>query len=283
MTVDVNIVTGLDTSDSIGRHEQWIEREGLARALVHSRFLDAVRAGEHGRIGFSAFTWSSGGRSEALIPWTLISTRDDAERIAGRLLAIELIDEGQFSGGDHDDDHDGGPTDERLTDTAEAIRLGADHLRGAPFESRRRVMNIVGNGASNTGEQPAAARADALEQGYTINGLIIGNGGHRVIDHYRREVVGGPGSFLIELRDTASVTEAFVAKLRLDMALSMTGRERNLPPSHGMTTARYIAKLGEVATTGAVVLVGCSQFSRGSGDDRDPSRNSDFGKRRPQP
>src|SRR4051794_28317180 len=50
--VDANLVTALDVSYSVGRYEEFVEREGLAHALVHPQFLEAVRSGPQRRIGF---------------------------------------------------------------------------------------------------------------------------------------------------------------------------------------------------------------------------------------
>ena len=225
--VDANIVTGLDTSDSIGRHEEWIEREGLARAVAHSSFLNAVEAGVHGRIGFSVYTWSSDGRSEVLVPWTVIASPADAARVSRHLLSARLIDDHRFGGGDEDDGEDGEAVEEHLTDTAEAIRLGANHLRSAPFPSQRRVINIVGNGLSNTGEQTWRARQDALEQGFIVNGLVLGRDLPNVVQHYQAEVIGGPGSFLLQVIGPGALTEAFTSKLRMDLASVPISNERS--------------------------------------------------------
>src|SRR5918996_4913227 len=82
---DANLVTVLDVSGSIMRHEEWLEFEGLAKAIVDAAVLDAIAGGRHRRIGFAGFTWSSGGRFDALVPWTLIASIDDAERVAATL------------------------------------------------------------------------------------------------------------------------------------------------------------------------------------------------------
>lgn len=52
---DANLVTALDLSDSIMRHEEWIEFDGLARAVTDREFLSAITEGPLGRIGFAVF------------------------------------------------------------------------------------------------------------------------------------------------------------------------------------------------------------------------------------
>jgi hypothetical protein len=88
---DANLVTALDVSDSIMRHEEWLEFEGLAKAVTSAALLDAIAHGQHGRIGFAVFNWSSGGRFELLVPWTLIASTADAEGVATMLRGAPRI------------------------------------------------------------------------------------------------------------------------------------------------------------------------------------------------
>src|SRR5918999_5790841 len=100
VATDANLVTGLDVSDSIMRHDEWIEVEGMARAIVHPRFLDAALSGHHGRIGFAAYVWSSHGNLRVIVPWTSIASTEDAERVAGVLGGMARIDRSYHQGGD---------------------------------------------------------------------------------------------------------------------------------------------------------------------------------------
>jgi hypothetical protein len=88
--VDVNLVTALDTSFSVGRVEQAVEREGLARALVHPQLLEVVRTGSQGRVGLAVFTWSSHSHTKTLVPWTTVANAEDAKRILQHLLSVDL-------------------------------------------------------------------------------------------------------------------------------------------------------------------------------------------------
>jgi Ca-activated chloride channel family protein len=216
--VDANLITALDASSSVGGYEERIEREGLAHAVVHSRFLDAVRAGPHKRVGFAVFTWSSHGHTKMLVPWTIIATPEDAARISRHLLSIDLIEEYQLLDRDLPTAHYEASTREHLTDIAQAIRSGTAHLGSAPFTSRRAVINIVGNGPSNSGREPATARDGALDAAQVVNGLVVGQGLARDIEYYRTHVIGGPGSLVMQVSNPQEMTEAFVAKLRLDIA-----------------------------------------------------------------
>jgi Ca-activated chloride channel homolog len=184
--VDANLVTALDTSSSVGRFEEAVEREGLAHALVHPQFLDVVRTGPQGRVGFAVFTWSSHGHTRTVVPWTTIATAEDAKRISQHLLSIDLIEESQRLDRTIPSDHYEAPTEQHQTDIALAIR-SASVLLGvvSPDESRRSVINIVGNGPSNSGLEPADARDAALEVDQIVNGLVIGDSLAADVSYYR--------------------------------------------------------------------------------------------------
>src|SRR3712207_2074697 len=152
--VDVNVVTALDASDSMMRHEEWIELDGMARAVSDTAFLAAVQAGVHHRIGFAAFTWSNHGDLQVMVPWTVLGSPADAERIADRLREVPRYDD--RAADMRQGDAAGSP--DRLTDLSAAIRFGLDLLEAAPHRARRLVLNVSGNGVDNSGEGPRAGR-----------------------------------------------------------------------------------------------------------------------------
>jgi hypothetical protein len=234
--VDVNVVSALDASDSMMRHEEWIELDGMARAVSDSAFLAAVQAGVHHRIGFAAFTWSNHGDLRVVVPWSVLGSPADAERIADRLRQVPRYDD---RAADTRQGDAAGPPD-RLTDLSAAIRFGLDLLEAAPHRARRLVLNVSGNGVDNSGEGPQAARAEALRAGAIINGLVIGEA-HGIADYYRRQVIGGPGSFLIQARQPADIARAMLRKLLLDL-IAEDGGDFPLSWGAGATTVPLVAR-----------------------------------------
>jgi Ca-activated chloride channel family protein len=216
--VDANLITALDTSASVGRFEESVEQEGLASAIAHPRFLEAVRTGPHKRIGFAVFTWSSHGHTKTVIPWTIIASPDDATRLSQHLLSINLIGESQLLDRDIPTDHYEAPNKYHLTDIALAIHASSALLASAPTISHRSVINIVGSGTSNSGMEPAEARDAALEAKQVVNALVVGYGLTSDVEYYRTHVIGGPGSFVMQVSNPLEMTEAFLTKFRLDIA-----------------------------------------------------------------
>jgi Ca-activated chloride channel family protein len=215
VATDANLVTGLDVSDSIMRHHEWIEFDGVARAIVHPRFLEAVFSGHHGRIGFAVYVWSSHDNFRVIVPWTLIASVEDAERVAAVLEGTARIDRSHYAGDDFSGANERQVPSFR-TDIAMAIGFGFELIASAPQPTERAVINVCGNGIDNVSGNPRRARDLALASGVTINGLVLGYEPD-VAAYYRAHVTGGMGSFVMEVRDPAAVADAMVTKFLRDL------------------------------------------------------------------
>ena len=51
-----------------------------------------------------------------------------------------------------------------------------------------------------------------------MNGLVVGYGLAGDVEYYRKHVIGGPGSFVMQVSNPQEMTDAFLAKFRLDIA-----------------------------------------------------------------
>jgi hypothetical protein len=103
-------------------------------------------------------------------------------------------------------------------------------LERAPFEARRRTIDVSGDGTNNSGRDVTAARDEAVAKGVTINGLVIlteqplsWNAEHTnptggLENYYRANVIGGPGAFVAVAQDFASFGQAILNKLVAEIA-----------------------------------------------------------------
>ncbi len=90
----------------------------------------------------------------------------------------------------------------------------------------RRVVDVSGDGANNSGTLVTTARDDVLSVGITINGLPImlkrPNSFTMDIDnldiYYEDCVIGGPGAFVIPIHEREQFKEATRTKLVLEIA-----------------------------------------------------------------
>ena len=153
---DANLITAIDVSGSIEADEERLELEGMAAAVADPRFLEAIKRGHHGQIGFVAFTWANG-EFIPLVPWTLIGSTRQAEQVAGLLRAAR-----------------GRPTmgyampipsrtrpwrTGHATDISAAIDRAIDVSSAAPFDSWHNVINICAPTASTTSATDRPQRA----------------------------------------------------------------------------------------------------------------------------
>jgi hypothetical protein len=231
IATDANIVTGLDISDSVSVAAMQLEIGAMADAITSPEVLNAIRSGRHRRIGFALFAWHHRSLPED-VAWTVIASAADAEAVAGllrRRLATNVDTEAYVSGlaefhkrrqpGQPDDYGPIGFYASRLTNLSDAIDHGAKLLATAPFAASRDVINIIGEGRDNVGNDAAQARDRAVDAGLTINGMVIVNDEAKLA-YYKAEVIGGPSAFALYVRDSSNMVEAMKRKFIGDIVVS---------------------------------------------------------------
>jgi hypothetical protein len=203
--VDIAIVVSLDRSESIDAEDAEVQIDGLVYTLRHSRFRHTVAAGHLGQIALAVVTWSSFGRHQVILPWMQIAGADDAE-VAATILELDYARQRVARHGTQ-------------TDVAFAIEVGVDQLDQLPWSASQRVVNVVADGISNIGRVASVDRDVALARGITVNGLIMARGSAiEVMSRYfRREVIGGPTSFLQVSTSNEDFARAMLRKMVLEM------------------------------------------------------------------
>jgi len=68
LSVDVELVIGVDVSYSMDLDELAVQREGYAQAIVSKEFLQTLRAGPNGKISVTYFEWSASSDQKTIIP-----------------------------------------------------------------------------------------------------------------------------------------------------------------------------------------------------------------------
>jgi hypothetical protein len=97
------------------------------------------------------------------------------------------------------------------------------------FHGLRRVIDVSGDGVNNQGDPVAIVRDEVLERGIAVNGLpiLLKRPSIATMDienldvYYEDCVIGGPGSFVIPIRERDQFREATRTKLVQEIA----GRE----------------------------------------------------------
>jgi hypothetical protein len=209
--VDLLLVLAADVSRSVDQEKFQLQREGYAAAISDKRVLDAILAGRNHRIAVVFLEWSGLGNQKVVIDWAAIDGPKAAQEFGDRLLESNrsFADRTSISGG---------------------IDFAVAQIARAPYAAERHTIDVSGDGTNNAGRDVTQARDEALALGITINGLVIlserplpWNPEHTnppggLANYYRTNVVGGPGSFVLEAKDFGSFGQAIVKKMIAEIA-----------------------------------------------------------------
>ena len=205
--VDVELVIAVDVSYSMDPDEQALQREGYVLALTSKEFLQALRQGAHGKIAITYFEWAGQSDQKILMPWRLIDGPESADAVAAEISRAPYRRASR-------------------TSISGALRFAKPLFDDSGYKGLRRVIDVSGDGANNAGPPIELTRDDVLADGITINGLPImlkrpytGSMDIEELDVYYEDcVIGGPGSFVIPIRDREKFIEATRTKLVLEVA-----------------------------------------------------------------
>ena len=189
-----------------------LEIEGMARAIRSPEVLAASQDGRYGRIGFAVFAWHHN-QFPIVLPWAVIASKADALAVAREIEAhlrvnVETEDranEAFYIG--------------RLTNLSQAIDHAAEMISTAPYAADRAIVNIIGNGEDNVGEEAGVAGERVIAIGGTVNGVVLGHD-PLMLDYYRQEVIGGRGAFVISTGDATTFVEVLTRKFLYDIVVA---------------------------------------------------------------
>ena len=206
-SVDVELVLAVDVSYSMDMDELAIQREGYAQAIVSKEFLQALKSLPNGRISITYFEWAASNDQKIVIPWRLIDGPETADAVAQEILKTPIRRASR-------------------TSISGAIYFAMPLFEANPYRGVRRVIDISGDGPNNNGLPIIGARDEALAKGITINGLPImvkeptlSTMDIENLDWYYEDcVIGGPGSFVVAIRDRDKFSDAIRTKLLLEVA-----------------------------------------------------------------
>lgn len=192
--VDLALVLAIDCSFSVDSNEFRLQMEGLGRAFMHREVHEAIAKGPTGRIAVMALQWSDENNQMAVVPWTVISSSDQADALGQILMRMpRRLAEGG-------------------TSISTALQFSAMQFDLAP-SAERRVIDISSDGRNNIGPPVNLVRDRIVARGITINALTILNEWPTLEQYFEHNVVGGQGHFVIPADDYVSYAEAIYRKL----------------------------------------------------------------------
>ena len=205
--VDVELVIAVDVSYSMDPEEQALQREGYILALTSKDFLHALREGANGRIAITYFEWAGQFDQKVILPWRLIDGPEAADAVAAEIARTPYRRASR-------------------TSIAGALRFAKPLFDDSGYKGLRRVIDVSGDGTNNAGPLIVPTRDEVLAAGITINGLpimlkrpYVGSLDIENLDVYYEDcVIGGPGAFVIPIREREKFIEATRTKLVLEIA-----------------------------------------------------------------
>jgi Protein of unknown function (DUF1194) len=210
--VDLALVLAVDVSESVDAGEYTLQHEGIARAFETPQLIDAVRSGRNGAIDVLVMEWSDRDKQAVTVDWTRVGDAASARRFAAAVRATRRSSNG-------------------LTAIGDALIAAGAALARVPDQPVRRVIDVSGDGMANIGPSPQQVRDRLVAKGITINGLAILKTEPWLDSYYDQYVVGGPGAFLMEVKDFPTFAAAMQQKLLSEVtAARPSSRAARSPP-----------------------------------------------------
>jgi hypothetical protein len=208
--VDTELVIAVDVSYSMDPDEQELQRQGYVTGLTSPEFMSALRAGAYGKVAITYFEWAGLHDQTILMPWRLIDGPESADAVANELTRAPYRRAPR-------------------TSIYGALQFAKPLFDASGYHGVRRVIDVSGDGPNNMGPSVTLMRDEVLAARITINGLPImlgrpggGYGRYRVFEnldvYYEDCVIGGPGSFVIGIKDRSQFKDATRAKLVQEIA-----------------------------------------------------------------
>ncbi len=218
--VDLLLALVSDVSRSIDDEEFELQKQGYFDAFTDPRVISAIQGGPAGRIGVAYIEFAGAYEVKTVVGWTLVHDADSARAFAEAVRGAARTAWGR-------------------TAISSGILHAMKEMDAAGYQAARRVIDVCGDGTSNSGPSLEATRDSALAAGITINGLVILSepngpwneahvrppGGLR--KYYEDHVIGGSGSFTLEAINFKSFGEAMTRKLITEIAASGPQRAKN--------------------------------------------------------
>jgi Protein of unknown function (DUF1194) len=205
--VDTELVLAVDVSYSMDPEEQQLQREGYIGALTSREFMQALRGGINAKVAVTYFEWAGPYDQKIIVPWRLIDGPEAADSVANDIARAPYRRASR-------------------TSIAGALQFAKPLFDASGYNGIRRVIDVSGDGANNSGPLVVPTRDDVLAAGITINGLpiMLKRPNTFTMDienldvYYEDCVIGGPGAFIIPIHNREQFKEAIRTKLVLEIA-----------------------------------------------------------------
>jgi len=205
--VDLELCLAVDGSGSIQEDEFAFQRQAYAQAVSHPDVVGIMASGFERRVAIALMEWGGPDSMHPIVDWTLIDGQESAKGFADAVVAAPRRAFGWNS-------------------ISNAIAFCHQWIEGNSFDGFRKVIDVSGDAGQRGGMPLALARELAVNAGIVINGLALhyrsggmtGPGGEALVEHFRRDVIGGMGAFALAVEQENEFVDALIRKLILEIA-----------------------------------------------------------------
>ena len=192
--VDLALVLAIDVSGSVNEERWRLQRQGYENAFKSPEVIQAITSGQHKAIAVTMVEWAGQRHQKQVIDWMIVSDETSAVAFASAMLEAPRV-----------------YTD--WTSISGALDFCVPLFDDSGVEASRKVIDVSGDGVNNQGRPLDEARAEAVGKGVIVNGLAILSDYEYLDEYYQEHVVGGPGAFMVVVKDYASFAQGVQAKL----------------------------------------------------------------------
>lgn len=192
----VALILLVDISSSVSEKNYELQKIGIAEAFKDPQIQKTIEA-QPGGVALSLHEWTD--TSNVSIPWVILKTKKDLEDLSNKILNLKYAI---------------GMT----TAMGDAIIKGVEYFDSTPCEPERKIIDVSGDGPSNTGVEIEVARKKAIDNLVTINGMpIITTVEPGLSDYYIDKVIT-PDGFVLSADGYEDFTRAIKRKLIFEIA-----------------------------------------------------------------
>jgi len=202
--VDLELVLAVDVSSSVDEEEYQLQVRGVAAAFRHPDVVVAIEGTGGNGIAVALVQWSDNEEQVLVGGWHIIRNAADAAQYARIIKRSPRI----IAGGQ--------------TSIAGALSFSINEINNNNIDSNRKVIDVSGDGRANNGIQPMNSRDIALDQGITINGLVIINEEPFLDGYFERGVIGGRGGFMMIAEDYRDYAAMILQKLLREIGMPVS-------------------------------------------------------------
>ncbi len=184
------LLLSMDVSTSIDTGEYAYQRDGLADALLDTEVMSVLT---RDRVALTVVQWSGVNDQAVIIPWRRMSSQGDVQAFSNwvRSMRREYVNS--------------------KTAVGSAISFSIEQFRDVA-DCERMVIDVSGDGASNSGAETSSQSRRAARMGIEINGVAIDIMGNAVSEYYRR-YVATPDGFVLTSTGFSDYPRTIRAKL----------------------------------------------------------------------